>query len=129
MKRRLIVLLLVGAAVLALVGCGGRSDSSAADMPPSPEYYMLLLNTEGKGEIAYVEEGNVLLFNDLFPKSSDQVSVNDQTVYTIGARAADGYEFSKWTLNGEDYSRESVINIQFDSDATLIAVFEFVPEE
>ena len=128
MKKSLIMFLLVCAMVFALAGCGEKAESPAPDATPAPEYYMLLLNTEGRGQIAWAAEGEDLMFNDMFPKQSAQISVDDQTTYYIGARADEGSVFKKWTLNDKDFSAESVIAVQFSSDTVLVAVFDYIPE-
>lgn len=128
MKRTFTILILIGLTALALSGCGGRSESITPDGTPAPEYYMLLLNTEGRGQIAYAPEGEDLVFNDRFPTQSAQVTVDDQTTYMLGARADEGSVFVKWTKNDKDFSEDEVISVEFDRDTVLVAVFDYLPE-
>lgn len=129
MKKTFMILILACLLVLPLAGCGGRAERASADEESGTEYFMLLLNTQGNGQIAYAVEGEDLVFDDRFPKQSAQISVDDQNTYVLGARASEGSEFVKWTRNNEDYSRDEVISVQFDGDAVFVAVFDYIPEE
>ena len=39
------------------------------------------------------------------------------------AKAHDGWTFTKWTKNGEDYSTEDQITVEFTEDVEYIAIF------
>ncbi len=46
---------------------------------------------------------------------------------TLTAKKNFGYKFSKWTLDGADYSTDEKIRFTMDSDKEFVAVFEPVP--
>lgn len=129
MKKTCMILILACLMVLTLAGCGRGAESASADEESDTEYFMLLLNTQGSGQIAYAAEGEDLVFDDRFPKKSAQITVDDQSTYMIGARASEGSEFVKWTRNDEDYSSDEVISVKFSKDTVLVAVFDYLPQD
>ncbi|MBQ2657214.1 MAG: hypothetical protein IJF87_01425 [Erysipelotrichaceae bacterium] len=85
------------------------------------------INTEGWGQFTAVSD-----VEDAFeaeePTSSMILSLYEPTVYTLTAVPAEGGEdwvFVKWTKNGEDYSTDVEITVEFDESADFIAVFEY----
>ena len=84
------------------------------------------VNTEGVGEIGYCEGEGEPEFEEEIPCTSVYINMAEPTTYTVGARETeDNYKFSKWTLNGEDYSEEPTITVEVNEDTDLVAVFEF----
>ena len=129
MKKSRMILILIFVMALALAGCGDKAQSPAPEQTPAPEYYMLLLNIEGRGQIADAPEGEDLVFNDRFPMKSSQATVDDQTTYVIGARADEGSVFVKWTKNDKDYSTDPIISVRLKKDTVLVAVFDYLPAD
>lgn len=101
----------------------GNRDSSSSDTG-SEELKTVLINTEGMGQIAYAEEGGTPEFNDDFPAQSTQISIAEPANYVLAAKADDGWEFVKWTKDGEDYSEDEQIEVELDSSVVFVAVFD-----
>ena len=85
------------------------------------------INTEGWGQFTAVSD-----VEDAFeaeePTSSMILSLYEPTVYTLTAVAAEDGEdwvFVKWTKNGDDYSTDAEITVEFDESADFVAVFEY----
>lgn len=93
-----------------------ETDSDSGDM--------VLINTEGLGQIAYAEEGSELVFDDNMPTQSAQISLAEPKTYVLGAKADEGWKFVKWTKDGEDFSEEEQVTVELDSPATFVAVFD-----
>ena len=55
--------------------------------------------------------------------AAETAQYEDGTVVTLTAEAAEGYEFVKWTKNGEDAGTETTLEINVNSDVTVAAVF------
>ena len=87
----------------------------------------LQINIDGLGEIAYAPEGEEPEFDEEFPTQSAVVNIveGQPTTYTIAQKAADDYEFVKWTKNGEDFSTDETITVEVTEDVEYRAVFEF----
>lgn len=88
------------------------------------------LQNSGSGSFTAGQEVNVS-YNvsiSLYP-SSNAGSVTGAGSYlanstaTLTATANQGYEFSKWTVNGSDYSTSNPLNIIVQSDISLTAQF------
>ncbi|MCR4963513.1 MAG: hypothetical protein K6B40_06525 [Firmicutes bacterium] len=83
------------------------------------------INTEGMGQIEYAKAGKKLKFNDEFPVTSAQINLAKPETYTFGAQTTvEGWEFVKWTKNGEDFSTEPQFTVELTEDAKYVAVFE-----
>ena len=84
------------------------------------------INTEGLGEIAYAPEGEEPVFEEGYPYQSAVVNIleGETNIYTIAAKASEGYSFVKWTKNGEDYAEDEQIAVEVTEDVEYIAVFE-----
>ncbi|MBR2533581.1 MAG: hypothetical protein IKE50_02215 [Erysipelotrichaceae bacterium] len=88
------------------------------------------INTEGLGQFTAVSDAE-----DAFvakePVSSMILSLYEPTVYTLTAVSVEDGEdwtFVKWMKNGEDYSTEAEITVEFDGSADFVAVFEYQAE-
>lgn len=85
------------------------------------------INTEGWGLFTAVSDAEDA-FEAEEPTSSMILSLYEPTVYTLAAVSAEGGEdwvFVKWTKNGEDYSTDAEITVEFNESADFIAVFEY----
>ena len=83
------------------------------------------INTEGQGQITYAAEGEELTFDDAYPAQSAQLNLEGPETYQLGAKADEGWQFVKWTKDGEDYSTDEVITVEFtEAHTDFIAVFE-----
>lgn len=96
----------------------------AAEETDSDSGDMVLINTEGLGQIAYAEEGSELIYADNMPAQSAQISLAEPKTYVLGAKADEGWKFVKWTKDGEDFSEEEQVTVELDSPATFVAVFD-----
>lgn len=81
------------------------------------------VNTEGDGQIAYAKEGEELEFDDEFPSQSAYIGLAEAETYQFAAKPDEGWKFVKWTLNGEEYSRDPEITVEITEDSDFIAVF------
>ena len=92
-----------------------------------PDIFVVNVNTEGDGEFAYAEYGKELIFED-WPIQSAQINLASPQTYSFQARTHEGSMFIKWMLNGNDYSTEEVISIEFTEACDLVAVFALQQE-
>ena len=72
---------------------------------------ILAIDVYGDGQIAYAKDDEDLVYNDEIT-----ALINKSDTYKIGAKANEGYEFVKWTLNDEDYSTDSEITMTLDNE-------------
>jgi hypothetical protein len=107
----------VCAAVLTF-GCAQQKKQEK----PAEETVTIQVNTEGSGQIAVSDNGEVPAFAPE-PIQSHVSNVAPGTELILAAQPEDDYLFAKWTKDGEDYSREDTIEITADADTEYIAVF------
>lgn len=88
------------------------------------DIYQLKVNTEGLGQINIVAESEEIQFNDEYPVQSAVQNTVEKTKFKVGAKADEGWKFTKWTLDGIDYSQDETIIVEVNSNMDLIAVFE-----
>ncbi len=86
--------------------------------------FAVVITVEGRGQIASSEISKKLVFDVENPTEEIRLNVFDTARYTIAAKPYEGAKFVKWLKNGEDYSTDSAITMQFTEDTRLIAVFE-----
>ena len=103
-----------------------ENDFPTSDKSIDMNGFLVLINTDGLGQIARAEEGRTFKFNDEYPAQSSVDHLANGTKLIIGAKAADGWRFVKWTLNGEDFSSESLLHYTIKENADFRAVFEYV---
>lgn len=85
------------------------------------------INTDGVGQVCHAEEGEELNFNDGY-YTSEQMNLAEPVTYVIGAKTEEqGWYFSKWTKNGEDYSTDAIFTAELTEDTDFVAVFEYDP--
>ena len=109
------LVLLIG--VFTITGCSKEKDNNST--------VVLKLNTEGLGQIAYyVNENKLQELSDEEPMQSIQTPLKKDTTVTIEAAPNDGWKFIKWTKDGNEYSKESKVDIKVSANTELIAVFE-----
>ena len=143
MKKKIIILLsLLMVLSMAFAACSKSGDQTTGDqtveesseelegMLPDEVLDMdgplVVISTEGIGNIARTVEGTDLVFDDEYPPSQIIDHLVKGTTLTIGAKPTeDGWEFVKWTVNGEDYSTEEQTTVTADEDLQIVAVFEF----
>ena len=89
--------------------------------------YLLTVNTWQSGYIDIAEENEELSYDEKFSNAARNNA--EIKTYKVGAKAEDGYRFVKWTLNGENYSTEPILNIKVDRNIDLVAVFKSVDDE
>lgn len=123
MRKFLLILLLVGCCEIALCI---ENEFPIFDKSIDMNGFLVLINTDGLGQIARAEEGRTFKFNDEYPAQSSVDHLADGTKLIIGAKAAEGWRFVKWTLNGEDFSDETLIHYTVREDSEFRAVFEYI---
>lgn len=92
------------------------------DLPDATIF--VTVNTEGRGNIEYVEGDQTPEIDTEYPSQSAQINLAEPTVYTLLAWPAMGWKFVKWTKDGEDYSEEAQITLELAETSDFIAVFE-----
>ena len=90
---------------------------------------MLKVTTEGSGQIKVVYEGDDIYYSKVHPVTLSTHKTSIGTRYTAGAKADEGYVFTKWMLDGEEYSKENPVTIAVTRNMNLVAVFEEETEE
>ena len=84
------------------------------------------VNTKGYGgQIDVCEGGEEIEFDDEYPVQSAVMNVARNSKLKLGAKADEGTKFMKWTLDGKDYSKDEIIEVDAKEDAEYIAVFGF----
>ena len=120
-------------AALGLAGCGGSqtASSSASGQASEPAArtaeelggeFVIQVNTEGDGEVAYAQNGEDMGYAD-----SAFTHADAGDVITLKAKAGkydSSSKFVKWTKDGADFSSEPEVDATVDGDAEFVAVFE-----
>ena len=112
--------------VMVLCSSSALCNEPISDKSIDMNGFLVIINTEGSGQIARAEEGRTFKFNDEYPAQSSVDHLADGTKLVIGAKPADGWRFVKWTLNGEDFSNETLLHYTVKGNANFLAIFEFV---
>lgn len=84
--------------------------------------FLVQVNTEGDGEIAFSQNGEDMGYAD-----SAFTHANEGDVVTLKAKAGkydSSSKFVKWTKDGADFSTESEVEVTINGDAEFVAVFE-----
>ena len=92
------------------------------DLPEATIF--VTVDTEGRGNIEYVEGDQTPEIDPEYPYQSAQINLAEPTVYTLLAWPARGWKFVKWTKDGEDYSEDAQITLELSETCDLIAIFE-----
>lgn len=92
------------------------STPSAADLGGE---FLVKVNTEGLGQIAYTQGGDGTDYAD-----SAFTHANEGEKITLRAKAADDWKFVKWTQDGKDLSTEPEVEVTVGADVEYVAVFE-----
>ena len=114
--------------VLLEIEGGEKYHFVPTEIPEAP--IGISVNTEGLGLFTAVSDAEGA-FEAEDPVSSMILSLYDPAVYTLTAVTAEGGEdwsFVKWTRNGNDYSTDPVLTIDFAESADYVAVFEWQGE-
>lgn len=83
------------------------------------------INTEGRGAICYAEGEETPEFDPDYPYQSAQINLAEPKVHTLLAVSnVEGWQFVKWTKDGEDYSTDAQITVELAESADYVAVFE-----
>lgn len=91
-----------------------------------PEFKLTVsVNIEGLGQISCPEPGEDVVFDEEYPFQSTYMNLEDAQTRTFGAKAAQGWHFVKWTMNGEEFSTDEIITVELTEDTDLVAVFEY----
>ena len=83
---------------------------------------IIRIRTEGYGNFKY-HGGRELDDDEEYNMISAQINLKERAEYTLGAKAAEGWEFVKWTKNGTPCSEEETITVSFEESADYAAVF------
>jgi hypothetical protein len=92
------------------------------DMPEATIF--VTVNTEGRGNIEYVEGTETPEPDPESPYQSAQINLDNPTEYTLLAYPDRGWKFVKWTKDGEDFSEEALITVELSETSDFIAVFD-----
>lgn len=117
MKKLLTALLL---AMLVLSGCAKKEETPAA----TEDTVLIRVNTEGIGCIEVAEGEETPVIDKEFPAQSfGSMFAKGTKVTMLAYETEDGWNFVKWTKNGEDYATEPQITVTVEEEAEYIAVF------
>ena len=81
------------------------------------------IEADGMGQIALAEGDEPLAFDDEYPTQSAVLTLVEPADYTLAAKADEGYQFEKWTKNGETFSTDAQITLALTESAAYVAVF------
>ena len=95
---------------------------TAVDMPEATIF--VSINTEGYGNIEYAEGDVAPEIDTEYPYQSAQVNLAEPTVYSFVAWPNTGWNFVKWTKDGEDFSTDEAMTFEITESCDLVAVFE-----
>ncbi len=123
--KRILSLMLVLVMILALGACGKKAAEPAGSA--AEDLVTIMVNIKGvDGNVAITDDGTEPEVDPEFPAQSAFVNVEKGTVVKILAEPEEGYHFFKWTVDGKEYSTESLITVTAEEDTEFIA--EFLPE-
>ncbi len=123
--KRILSLMLVLVMILALCACGKKAAEPAGSA--AEDLVTIMVNIKGvDGNVAITDDGTEPEVDPEFPAQSAFVNVEKGTVVKILAEPEEGYHFFKWTVDGKEYSTESLITVTAEEDTEFIA--EFLPE-
>ncbi len=86
------------------------------------------INTEGFGAFNALTDSDNYETDEDYMTHSMILSLYEPATYTLSARGEEGWEFVKWTKDGEDFSTEPELTIEFSESADYVAVFEYPTE-
>ncbi len=109
--------------VTSLAACSSGKPEGSGDSGLPEDYVTIQVNTEGLGIIAVAEEGEEAKIDQENPISSSFMNVEKGSVLAMNAEGREGYKFSRWTKDGENFSADAEITVTADADAEYIAVF------
>lgn len=81
------------------------------------------IEADGMGQIAIAEGDEPLAFDDEYPMQGAVLNLVEPADYTLAAKADEGYQFVKWTKNGETFSTDAQITLALSESAAYVAVF------
>ena len=119
MKRGIITFFSAGCAALLICAC---TQKPIQEEQAPEETVLIRVNTEGLGQIAVSDNGDVPGFGPE-PWQSYASNTAPGTELIIAAQADDGWKFVRWTKDGTEYSTEDTIAVKADADTEYIAVF------
>ena len=92
---------------------------------PEPEPTIFVsLNVEGWGSIACGEGETAPDPDGEESFRSAQIALIEPEICTLAALPDEGWKFIRWTKDGEDFSAEETITVEFSESAEYLAVFE-----
>ena len=115
--------LLLAASLLSGCGSSGGQEAAETSGEASGDVVTIQVNIEGMGQLAAAEPGEELEFDEEFPAQSIFRNVAPGTELTLAARPDEGYKLVRWTLDGQEVSREEQITVTAEADGEYIAVF------
>ena len=81
------------------------------------------IETSGLGQVAVAKGDQTPTFSDEAPLEYARLSLLKPEVYTLAAKADEGWQFSQWTKDGEYYASEAQITLELSESAEYVAVF------
>ncbi|MBR2587586.1 MAG: InlB B-repeat-containing protein [Bacilli bacterium] len=116
-----LIMLLSISGMFVLAGC--KNDYTTSVASETKKMCLLRINADGPGQVAYAKEAGDIVFNSSRPVQSTFTNVEDGSKIIISAKPEEGETFAKWTRDGNEFSRESQIEVTVTSDVEYIAVF------
>lgn len=115
--------LLLAASLLSGCGTSGSQEPAESGQEADGEVVTIQVNIVGMGQLAAAETGEELEFDEEFPAQSIVRNVAPGTQLTLAAKPDEGYKLVRWTLDGQEVSREEQITVTAEADGEYIAVF------
>ena len=107
-------------------GAEGTENETTASEPASTEAaetFLIRINTEGPGQIAFTDDGTEPKADPDHPAQSAGLHAARGTGIRLAAFPDQGCVFLKWTKNGKDYAEDAQISFSAEEDVEFIAVF------
>ena len=86
----------------------------------------LKVGVEGLGEIACAMNGEAIEFEEDFTVQMIARNFSEPETVVLAARPEAGYQFLKWTKDGEDFSTENPLEVEITESSDFTAVFEYL---
>lgn len=87
------------------------------------------ISTEGAGFFNALTDGDTYETNEDYDTSYAVLNLDKPAEYILSAKAEEGWSFEKWTKNGEDFSTDEEITVEFTENADFAAVFFFSTDD
>ena len=120
LMNKLLKGILAALMVTSLAACSSEKKEEATT---GGSLVTIQVNTEGMGIIAVNSEGKEPEIDKENMLTQIVTHVAEGATLGMNAEGREGWKFSKWTKDGEDFSKDALITVTADADAEYVAVF------